>query len=373
MENILYTLGNMMDDAVVATAEATVSNIVIPMPPPGGGNNNNNNNQFVPGENYTRIANINFQLMPPNLLPAMLLPPGFTSNVQTTISGNGFTGTIAWTNANGNPPVDGKFTIGGEYLATITLTANRMHYFHQPNLSISILDGIWYDLAGEALVSSNHNRIIFTLTFNAVSRQPAGTFTLQDITGVFDQIHINTHYLGHLVPENFSIRFGYTSVDIASVSSFNHGSGYYILTLSRALFPNGDALYVRIIDGPSNPLPYHEPYALTASIIPQPAIPSLVTAYVSLNDFVNTINFPSPNIDFTVFLSQNRATQSDHDNPRFFFLVGGIPTRYFDHTRQGFYLDDNNTPLGPSYVYILHEIPGQEIPGLIFVGELTVS
>jgi len=284
----------------------------------GNGNNNGNNNGGIdldPPVGFSRISLIDFDIMPPNVLPHGLLPAGMQSigNMQSTIISSEYFGSIIWKNSSGNEV--SAFVVDTEYTAVITLLPVGQRYFNTPDIQNSI------NIALESQVpfsrdygneTFNWDRIIIRLVFDPSNRIQAGAITLGEIEGDFDEVIVYTHYLGSLSPFNFTMHFGGGQITDFTVSAYNPINGlehgYYVLRLASPRQPaTGIDLTVQMI----GTMDFHLPYGGIARITPQPGSqvvdpgpgqPALSSNTSPAGEYLGISNFPQ-DTSYRLFIS----------------------------------------------------------------------
>ncbi|MCL2375847.1 MAG: hypothetical protein FWC76_00485 [Defluviitaleaceae bacterium] len=321
-----------------------------PSPTPGPGS------QLPQPPDPNRIDIIQFEIMPPNLLPAHLLPGNLTGNAQWSVVGNGFTGAVRWLEAGGNVLAGNIFAANTVYIAEITLTPLvGRHFGPNPSVHVATVGNVWHDrtnLQNDIFTSS---QVVFSIIFDATGKLQASQFTLREIEGPFNQVHVYTHDLGAIAASNFLVHFGDVlnpsdRINVSSVSSHSPG-GYYVITLAETLPPDGRRLYVEIV----GTLPFHEPYPNAAHITPTQApstTPSLITTSASIGGTVLVSNFPS-DFNYEVYLSLTPI----NDTSYLLQTTQAVPAFDFNPALQSFTLPVVSS-LGPHFVYIVNMLTG---------------
>ena len=343
----------------------------------GSGSNSGSGSSgvFVPRDGYTGINAININIMPPNILPQALLPSHLLSNVQRTVTDNGdnFIGVINWfyndenDNRFGDRFTGHTFEPGVRYRAQIILTPNSRREFVAPDISSQITI-MTHDNRGYTRINRDEDvfrpdRIVITLAFGPAGPAQAGSFSLSgikgpysEIEGPFNQVRVNTHYLGQLSAANFIMHFGGNPITDFTVSTFNHSGnimqGYYILTLANTQHPTADReLSVRMTG-----LPYHIPHIQSAHITPKPAPqtgPSLNATIALPGEFVSVRNFPQ-DIAYTIYLS---TIPLSGPIDAFMAFISGqariIELHNSSNPLQQQIFIPIDTPFGQNYVYIV--------------------
>jgi len=251
------------------------------------------------------VEAVNINITPPSVLPAEfhLSHLGLLPTVQRTVTGDGFIGTINWFDSNGSRVTGRTFAADTRYVAQITLRPSGQRYFAE-NISSNIdieTGGVWYDYTNHGADVYRHDRIFISLIFDPTERVQADPFSLEDIEGPFDQVRINTHYLGRLLTTNFNVLFDGVSMTVTDVSSFNHSGdimqGYYVLTLASTQNPNGRQRLSVQMTGALSPLSYHLPhsdpeYIYPVQVVQQDPDPELDEHIVPAGRYLAVSNFP---------------------------------------------------------------------------------